>query len=148
MTKKILIATDGSEHATKAIEFTGDMASKYDASVCIIHVVQKTKIPKEILEYLRIEGVKEQPDMFYMQKISEKILAEAKNVAVKHGIKNIESVVLQGDPAEEIIKFAIKNDIDMIVMGHRGLGMVKELLLGSVASKVSRIAKCTCIMVK
>jgi nucleotide-binding universal stress UspA family protein len=57
-------------------------------------------------------------------------------------------MVFSGDPVEEIIQFAKNNDIDMIVIGSRGLGKIKGLLLGSVSSKVCHLAECTCVTIK
>ena len=52
----------------------------------------------------------------------------------------VESVILEGNPAEDIIGFAEKNGIDLIVMGTQGITGIKRFLLGSVAEKVVRHA--------
>jgi len=53
MIKKILVPVDGSEHASKAIEFVSNMAKQSDATVHFLHVVQVTEIPEAIKEFIR-----------------------------------------------------------------------------------------------
>ena len=57
-------------------------------------------------------------------------------------------MVLRGDPAQEILKFAKNRKVDMIVMGKGGQGIIKGLLLGSVSRKVCNLAECACVTVK
>lgn len=60
----------------------------------------------------------------------------------------VESVILRGITAEEIIGFAEKNDIDLIVIGTHGLTGIKRFLLGSVAEKVVRHATNSVLVVR
>jgi nucleotide-binding universal stress UspA family protein len=60
----------------------------------------------------------------------------------------VESVILEGNPAEEIIDFAEKNDIDLIVMGTHGITGIPRFLLGSVAENVVRHAKKAVLVVR
>ncbi len=55
---------------------------------------------------------------------------------------------MDGDPTSEILKYAEENDVDMIVLGSRGLGKLGMLMLGSVSHKVCNIAQRTCVTVK
>ncbi len=61
---------------------------------------------------------------------------------------DIESVILEGNPAEEIIGFAEKNDIDLIVMGTHGITGISRFLLGSVAENVVRHSKKAVLVVR
>ncbi|UCH19826.1 MAG: universal stress protein [Deltaproteobacteria bacterium] len=72
----------------------------------------------------------------------------AQNQVKAKGLKIVKATVSRGDPAEEIVKFSKNNDIDMIVIGSRGLGQTKGILLGSVSSKVCHLSECTCVTVK
>ena len=56
--------------------------------------------------------------------------------------------LLKGSPAREIVDYARKKDVDMIVMGTRGLGDVEGMLLGSVSRGVGMLAECSCLTVK
>ena len=148
MIKKILVPVDGSEHASKAIEFAANIASQNDAAVHLLHVVTITKIPETIKDYIRSEEILESPYYVTMKLMGDGILNAAKDEAERHGVKNIETSVLEGDPAESIIDFAKEYDFDMIVIDSRGLRSVKGVLLGSVSSKVCHLADKTCVTVK
>jgi nucleotide-binding universal stress UspA family protein len=64
------------------------------------------------------------------------------------GVKNFQSSIIEGDPAQAIIEFARKEAVDTIVMGSRGLGNLEGVFLGSVSHKVCNLAHCTCLTVK
>lgn len=146
--KNILVPVDGSAHANKAIEFAVDMAIQNDATIHLLHVVETTKIPKGVNEYIRSEGIKETPEVVYFENVGNQIIIPAEDEAKKRGAKHIQTALIQGDPAAEIINYAEENDFDMIVMGRRGLDNEKAPGLGSVASKVSNGVDITCVTVK
>jgi nucleotide-binding universal stress UspA family protein len=148
MVKKILVPTDGSEHARRAIDLASDIALRYDAMLYILHVISETTIPDEVLDYIRVEKVKEPPELVFQRKFGQGTIAAAEREARNKGLKEVQSEVVQGDPAEEIINFAREKGVDMIMIGSRGLGQVKGMLLGSVSSKVCHVADCTCVTVK
>jgi nucleotide-binding universal stress UspA family protein len=148
MTKKILIPFDGSEHSQKAIRFAADVAQQHDSELFLIHVVKDKDIPPEILEYIESEKINGGIGKLSAKLISEEIMKTARKQLQDLGLKIAKSMVFRGDPAEEIIQFARNNDIDMIVIGSRGLGQIKGLLLGSVSSKVCQLSECTCVTVK
>lgn len=62
--------------------------------------------------------------------------------------ERVATEVQVGEPAEEIVDYARLEQIDMIVMGSRGLSPIKELLLGSVSDKVLRTAPCPVLIVR
>ena len=57
-------------------------------------------------------------------------------------------MILDGDPAKNILETAQDKEADLIVIGTRGLGTLKGLLMGSVSQKVAQLSKCPCITVK
>lgn len=148
MLRKILVPTDSSAHAQKAIDFACDLALKYRAKLYVMHVVSETDVPEWVQEYIKAEGIKEPPQNVYLEKIGRRIIELAEKQIKGKGVENFESMVELGNPSEKITEFAKGNDVDMIVMGSRGLGEVKGLLLGSVSHKVCNMAKCTCVTVK
>lgn len=148
MTKKILIPFDGSVHSKKAILFAADVAKQHDSELFLIHVVKDRDIPPEILEYIESEKIDGGIGKVSAKLISEGIMKAAQQQVRDMGLKIAKSMVFRGDPAEEILQFARNNDIDMIVIGSRGLGKIKGLLLGSVSGKVCQLAECTCVTVK
>ena len=142
MMKKILVPVDGSEHARKALETACDFALKFGAAICLLHVVS----PPPALFH---EGAFALPDV---QKLLEedgaKFIETAKRETKRRGVKDVQSTVVQGDPATGIIKFARAEDVDMIVIGSRGLTGIKEFVLGSVSHRVTHLADCTVTVVK
>jgi nucleotide-binding universal stress UspA family protein len=147
MIKNILVPTDGSTHAKKAIDYASDLASKYDATVHLLHVISKSEIPEGPDRYMDVERV-EEPREQVLKKIGDGIIKSGVTEAKGKGMNNVKSSIVIGDPAEKIVEFAKDNGVDMIIMGSRGLGAMKGILLGSVSSKVCQAAECTCVTVK
>jgi nucleotide-binding universal stress UspA family protein len=148
MVKKILVPIDGSENSIKAIEFAANIAKQNDAIVHLLHVMQTSNIPEAIFQYIRGEMIKESPMAVYRQYVQNNILKSGTRLAKKIGLKNFKTSILEGDPSEKIIEFAKEGNFDMLVIGSRGLGNVKGLLLGSVSSKVCHLTDRTCVTVK
>jgi nucleotide-binding universal stress UspA family protein len=142
MITKILVPTDGSDHAKKAVEFACDLASKYKATIYLVHVIPPlVPIPEVGAEIL---GEWE----LTHQRYAKEIIVQAENDVKKKNIESYQSTILKGSPAQEIVEFAKKNKVDMIIMGSHGHGKAGILLLGSVSNKVCNLAESTCITVK
>ena len=148
MITKILVATDGSDHARKAIDYACDLGLKYGATVYLLHVIHKSGIPKRLLELIEEHRRAEAQENALLREIGERIINAAKSEAEKKGLKNFQSFLIEGDPAETIIKFAQEKNVDMIVLGSRGLGTLEGVFLGSVSHKVCNLAHCTCMTIK
>ena len=150
MIKTILVPTDGSGHAAKAVRFAADLAQKYGAHVILLHVVEdwgSSRVPDELRGYARLEHV-EITERDLRQSTANEILRRAEETAAAAGAKGIEKRIEEGAPATRILERAKAAGVDLIVMGSRGLGDLKGLLLGSVSHKVSHLAECTCVTVR
>ena len=146
MLKRILVPIDGSDHAKRAASFAADLAFKYHAVIYLIHVLSfgpLSSVAGRSYGGAAIENLKG-----VMKKVGDAIVREAGSEVKKKGVKHVETYLAEGDPASEILDFAKKNGIDMIVMGRRGMGDVGSLFLGSVSHKVSNLAECICVTVK
>lgn len=141
MTKKILVPVDGSDQARKAIDFAANLAKQNDATIHLLHVYKLPIIPEGMGEYVISDRIE-------LQALGDKIISVAQDEVRKKGGQHIEATVMEGDSAERIIAYAKDHDVDMIVMGNRGLGSFKGLLLGSVSNKVSHRADRTCVIVR
>lgn len=148
MIKKILVPVDGSDHSIKAVEFAASMAKKYNGTLHILHVVKKREMPKGIRDYIEGEGITESPSSVYLELIAKKVVDMALEAAKSGGIKDVIDVVIEGDPAETVITYAEDHEMDIIIMGSRGLGNFKGLVMGSVSNKVCHMSGCTCVTVK
>lgn len=138
--KKILIATDGSEYTKRSVEYGIELAKSTGAKLYAIYVFDTRaydSLPESApIEYayllLRQEG----------EVATEYVADRARAIGLE-----AEKIITEGHPADEIIKYAEKNSIDLIVMGTFGKGGVNRLLMGSVANKVVRISKIPVLVV-
>lgn len=142
---RILVPIDGSEHSKKAVELAIDVANKWGAEMYLIHVQEEKKIPEGFKEYAKSEKI---PPSSYYDMVCKQLFDPIEARAKAAGIKKIEHTCVYGHPADQIIKAAKKNKIDLIIMGSRGLGRFSKTIMGSVSTKVCNYAHCTCITVK
>lgn len=150
MARKILVPVDGSEHAAKAVELACDIARMYDGDLHLLHVMARigtSHVPEALREYDNLEHV-QMNEHDLLASVASRIVTEAKSRARENGVDNANTVIEHGDPAREIIEYAEQHNIDLIVIGSRGLGDLKGMLLGSVSHKVAHLAECSCITVK
>jgi nucleotide-binding universal stress UspA family protein len=144
MFSRILVAVDGSPFAERALKCAVDLAKKYTARLIIVHVILRrfyAVTPSEAGVLATTVFVKE------MEAEGKEIISKAEAYAKTEGA-DYECRLLQGVPAEEIIKTARSEKVDLIVIGSRGLTEVRAFLLGSVSDKVSHHAKCPTLIVK
>ena len=142
MIKKILVPVDGSEKSNQAIEFAADLAKKYKASVHLLFAVKPLVFPDDFGGTIVADTIDK------LRIIGNQIISAANDAAKKHGITKIETALVEGDPTERIVAYAKDHDVDIIVIGSRGRGTFKDILLGSVANKVCQRSDRTCVIVK
>ncbi len=95
-----------------------------------------------------VEGYVDQQIEDHQQRVAREIIGKADKEIKKKGVESYQPTILKGNPAREIIEFARKNSVDMIIMGSRGAGEIEMLMLGSVSQRVCHLADCTCVTVK
>ncbi len=147
MIKRILVATDASKAANRAVDLAADMATKYGSSLEILYVVRHMQLPPELRKMAQVENVA-QREADVMRFVAQKVLGDAEARAKKKGAKDVRTSMNLGDPATQIIKYAERRHADLIVMGTRGLGKVKEMFLGSVSRKVCNLSPVSCLTVR
>ena len=138
MMKNILVPVDGSEGADRAIEKAVMLAQTCGAKLNFLYVAN--------INQLAINAVLSDAILDSVTKAGNVILDRALEM-VPAGVTK-ESFSDTGSPAVVILDFAETNDIDLIVMGSRGLGVVKGVLLGSVSQYVVEQSKCPVLVVK
>lgn len=146
MSKLILVPVDGSEHSKKAIEFAADWAKSHDGKLHLLHVPEP-QTGDEVLVMggasLTLHATREE-----LEEVGNGILAAAADYAKEVGQSQVDTSLVIGDPAHKIVAKAEELGADMIVLGTRGLGEWKSLMLGSVSHKVMQLAHCTCVTVR
>ena len=142
--RRILVPFDNSSYAARSFGTALDMAKNRGASVVVISVIQE-EITKS---WVNDTPTREKN----MTKSSKDILKEGikmmKDQAKKIGIGFDSTIVSSRNIAETIISFASTNKIDLVVMGTRGKGMPKEMMLGRVSTDVALNAHCPVMLVK
>jgi nucleotide-binding universal stress UspA family protein len=146
--KTILVALDGSESATRALEVATDLAKRYGATLHLVHVAPRPLAVSEGLkEFARVERV-ELPVAVEMSAEGQSIVSAGRAAAAAKGAQSLETSVLIGDPAERLLEYARERAVDLIVVGRRGIGQIRGLLMGSVSWKVNSLAECPVLTVK
>ena len=175
MFSKILCPLDGSDHAQRALAVAIDLAKNYDSSLVLLHALLRNADSSALQRFAQIEGLSGHVETEVISKqiseerlglnlgpaykdtavssrplieIGKHILDAAKQDAAQKGVNNIETLVVDGDPADLILRCIDEHDSDCVIMGSRGLGGIKGIFLGSVSQKVMNRAPCTCIAVK
>ena len=147
MHKKILVGLDGSKHGLEATKEAVELANAFDAELHLLTVTRPFKVTPKLKQFLEAENLLGEPK-YVMDDMTNSIVNDAKDVAMQAGVKNVRTVVREGKPARALVDYAKSNDIDLIVVGSRGVGEVDAALLGSVSQKVSMLSNCTVLIVR
>lgn len=148
MFKKILVAVDGSAHAKRAVAYGAEIAAQNGAELILIHVMRhlgSDRVPPELEELEHVEHVRlTEADM--LRSVADAVINDAQDLAGQRGAADVQTVIQDGDPATRIVDYCKARDVDLVVIGRRGLGGLASLLLGSVSQKVSHTAPCACLL--
>ncbi|MEX2416751.1 MAG: universal stress protein [Paenibacillaceae bacterium] len=139
MYKTILIAADGSAHSLRAADHAMKLAT-YDPEtlVVIVYALDSDHVKADVLHHW---NALDRTD------IRKKRVIDVEAKAVKAGVKFV-TKILHGEPGPVIVKYANENNVDLIVLGSRGLNALQEFVLGSVSHKVAKRAHCPVMIVK
>jgi nucleotide-binding universal stress UspA family protein len=145
--KKILVAIDGSPLSDKAAEEAIRMAagnpSQFKSKVYGLLVLPNA--PRNTFtDFVPAKPITEQAQW---SELRERIFFVIEKLAAEEDVL-LEIALVYGDPAEELIRFAQKEEIDVIVIGSTGKGFLKRKLLGSVSHKVVKDARCSVYVVR
>ncbi|WP_290819368.1 universal stress protein [Halovivax sp.] len=140
MFDRILVPTDGSEHAEAAAADAIDLAANHGATLHVLSVADPgplgdLKLPGDAVR--PSEALTERADEFVAAVVDR---AEAAGV-------DVEGTVRSGPPGDVILEYAREIDADLIVMGSRGRGGLHRMAVGSVADHVIRVGECRVLVV-
>lgn len=121
----ILIGVDGSDEAERAARRGLELASRVDASVTAVHVVEGSALGLT-------RGAGEETEL---RKQRAELLADVEELAESAG-HSVETELVEGSPADELATYAAEEDADLLVLGRQGLSGVSERLLGGVTERV------------
>ncbi len=141
--KKILCPTDFSEPSYKALKVANELAQHFSADLYLVHVV--APIPRlEITEVPEVPGGPYDLNIpLHLEKLEEEATQRLNRVAKEKTSREVmaHNIVVHGRAADEIVRIADKEKVDLIVMSTHGETGWEHLLFGSVTDKVVRIAK-------
>jgi nucleotide-binding universal stress UspA family protein len=145
--KNILVPLDGSEYSIKALEYASIMAKGFNSKLIALYILpssirynlfvnkEKSKINSPFNQIIQVSYIEAQN---WLKDITKKIDLEIVT----------EVIIAEESIVSEIIEFAERENIDLIIMGTRGRTGFKKLLLGSVASGVVNFAHCPVLVIR
>jgi nucleotide-binding universal stress UspA family protein len=138
---KILVPVDGSDNSYRALDAALFLSEKLGSNITVIHVMEDVPV-------LYIESQKLLSELLEnYKKEKQDILSKCSEIATKKGV-TIKTVLLQGNPASIILGFSKKEKYDIVIMGSRGMGKFKEIILGSVSSKIVHHSSCPVMLIR
>lgn len=144
--KTIVVPVDGSENSKLAVEHAVSIAVGCGAEVIAVHVANIVSAISSFDQTPISGGYVSEQLAEDMEETGKEVLSEA--VGLIPDTVSVKSVFEVGSPGPAVLAVAKKYDADLIVMGSRGLGLLKGIFLGSVSSYVTSHATCPVLIVK
>lgn len=142
--RKVLVGTDGSTSSFRAVETAGRVAA--DAGAKLLLVSAYEPMPDRD----RVRAGDQLGDLAYKVEGStpaEDALRAARERAIASGAKDVEEIAVAGDPVDTLLELAADHEVDLVVVGNRGLSTLTGRLLGSVPATLSHRARCDVLIV-
>jgi nucleotide-binding universal stress UspA family protein len=139
MFKRILLASDGSDHSVRAAKKAAELAKlNADSEITVVYVIDGQTSKEDVLHNPDRTVVEEKRKM-RLQPVTSLLNSENLNFKLEK---------LLGEPGPAIVDYANKNQFDVVVVGSRGLNGLQEMVLGSVSHKVAKRVKAPVMIVK
>lgn len=142
--KKFLLTTDGSDYSLNAVKHSIEMLNIKDKEIYIVSVKENPEfLPMEAsMDQNWLDSIEKQQKIHATKAINKvKMLLESENISVKN------EIILTGNPAQKIIEFCSKEEIDLVIMGARTKTDLSKLLLGSVSKRVLENVFCDVLII-
>ncbi len=144
---RVMLATDGSSDARRAAGLVSELPGVRE--IVVVSVVRPLGAVQVVLDRFQSAESRTMRAEFLRSRRAAARKAIAETLEVLKGVPaNIRTVVLAGHPAEAIARSARRDDVDLLVLGARGLTGVKAVALGSVSQAVAQLATCPVLIVK
>jgi nucleotide-binding universal stress UspA family protein len=139
----IVVGTDGSSTAMRALDRAAALASALSASLYIVsaYAGRPGGVPSAgvSMDAGFLAGAKS---------VAEKVVGEAEERARAAGVKDLTAEAVAGDPAEVLLQSSVAREADLLVVGSKGMQSTARFLLGPIANKVSRRVVCDLLIVE
>jgi nucleotide-binding universal stress UspA family protein len=142
--RKVLVGTDGSESSYGAVERAAAVASGAGAQLLLVcaYYPMSARDERQAADQLGHDAYKVNGS-----NPAESVLSDAENRARAAGAQDVKRMPVEGDAAEALLKVAVDEQVDLLVVGNRGLNRFGGRLLGSVPANISHAAKCDFLIV-
>jgi len=142
---RIVVGTDGSETARRAVSEAAQLARQTGAELELVSAYEP--VPQSRLRQEQMEAPGDIAHTVGPREDVDAILAEAAKEVEDAGVK-VNTFARQGEPADAILDVAEEEKADLIVVGNKGMTGAKRFLLGSVPNKVSHHAPCSVLIIR
>jgi nucleotide-binding universal stress UspA family protein len=146
MYEHIVVGTDGSVTASKAVSRAADLAAAASATLVIVSAFRP--VPEERLKAERSGAPKELAYVVNPHEEVDHILATAKKLAETRGASKVRTQAVDSGPSEALIDVAESIGADLIVVGNQGMTGAKRFLLGSVPNRIAHHTPCDVLIVR
>lgn len=141
MFRKLVVGSDGSARAERALQQAVDLAKAQGAEVHLVAVFGENERHWERIESsARVESVS-------LRDVAETVLARSAAKAAEQGVQ-VDYSAREGEPADVILGVAAEQGADLIVIGNKGMTGAGRFLQGSVRNKISHHAECSVLVVR
>ncbi len=141
--ERILFPTDFSEGAAHALRYAVDLTKRYNAKLYVLHVIYDfAKATGSHIPHISADELYKEMNEWAIKEIDKSCIEDIRE------LPDVDKKVLEGIPYEEIIKYAEKEKIDMIVIGTYGRSGLERFIFGSTAERVVRRAPCAVLTVR
>lgn len=146
---RVLVPLDGSEYSALVVDFLLRVTQPPDTEVLLIAVVQSYVAALMGTPTLDMEANRRifAEVQRAEEEAAERLVAEAAVAFRQHGYR-VTAMVSRGDPSQQILQEAVHRNVDLIALGAKGLTGVASFILGSVAQRVTRHARCSVLVVR
>ena len=141
MFTNVLVPVDGSNNSYRALDAALLLSEKLSSNITVVNVMEQVPITHIESEKLLSELLEA------YRKENEEILSKSSKIATEKGL-SIKTLLLQGNPASVILDYCKKENFDLVIMGSRGMGKFKQLILGSVSSKIVHHCQCAVLLIR
>jgi nucleotide-binding universal stress UspA family protein len=140
----VMVGTDGSDSAGRAVDKAAAVARDADATLVILTAYRpmSSREAQDARDALGDEAYK-----VTGSSPAESVLAEAADRARGVGAAKVETAAVEGDPVDALVNEALRREIDLLVVGNRGLNSLAGRLLGSVPANITHKANCDVLIV-
>ncbi|WP_302140116.1 universal stress protein [Halomonas alkalicola] len=146
--ERIVAALDGSSHGQRVLDAAITQARQAGGSLSLVHALPDDgQAPLMFADMAGSAGQARREQREQARERGKALLAHARELVMREGLE-CRTLLLEGDPARAICRHAEEHHQDLIVIGSRGLGTVRELMLGSVSHKVAQLAAVPVLIIK